>query len=215
MGNLLRRRSILMAISILLGASCTIILLLIIVPSIPAASSVSDTEGDAYALPLFPNKPVPVARGYHDIVGAGVERIDGGLLLSIELADGLEHYGDGYEVVYIWSIEYMTASLQKREYKVVIPYFPEEQGLNVQGWYLAVFDASSNRWLVPMLKIDGARGNAIDIDLDARVIGSPVIFWWSVDVMVNVDTATHAQPDYLMDSIPDRGKGLFSPFSFR
>jgi hypothetical protein len=186
-------------------------LLILTIPSIPEASSIKDVKGDADALPLFPNKPVPMVRGYHDILNASVKRVDDGLLFSIELADGIEHYRDGYEVVYIWSIEYITASLQKREYKLVIPYFPEEQGLSVKGWYLAVFNASSNEWLIPMLKVEDMRGNRVDIDLDTRVIGEPILFWWSVDVMVNVDTAVHGQPDYLMDSAPDGGKAMLSP----
>ncbi|MEO9365526.1 MULTISPECIES: hypothetical protein [Candidatus Nitrosocaldus] len=208
MSSLLRKRNILFAISIILIASG---LLILTIPSIPAASSIKDVKGDADALPLFPNKPVPMVRGYHDILNASVKRVDDGLLFSIELADGIEHYRDGYEVVYIWSIEYITASLQKREYKLVIPYFPEEQGLSVKGWYLAVFNASSNEWLIPMLKVEDMRGNRVDIDLDTRVIGEPILFWWSVDVMVNVDTAVHGQPDYLMDSAPDGGKAMLSP----
>ncbi|GBC74668.1 hypothetical protein HRbin05_00713 [archaeon HR05] len=208
MSSLLRKRNILFAISIILIASG---LLILTIPSIPAASSIKDVKGDADALPLFPNKPVPMVRGYHDILNASVKRVDDGLLFSIELADSIEHYRDGYEVVYIWSIEYITASLQKREYKLVIPYFPEEQGLSVKGWYLAVFNASSNEWLIPMLKVEDMRGNRVDIDLDARVIGEPILFWWSVDVMVNVDTAVHGQPDYLMDSAPDGGKAMLSP----
>lgn len=210
MSSLLRKRNILFAISILLAA---LGLLILIMPSIPAASSVRDAKGDVYALPLFPNKPVPVAGGYHDILNASVKRTDGGLLFSIELADSMENYRDGYEVVYIWSIECITASLQKREYKLVIPYFPEEQGLSVNGWYLAVFNASSNEWLIPMLKVEDMRDNRVDIDLDARVIGDPLLLWWSVDVMVNVDTLIHGQPDYLMDSAPDDGKAMLFPLS--
>lgn len=192
-------------------------LLLLIIQDIPIASSVSDAKGDAYALPLFSNKPIPTVRGYHDILNASVERVGSGVLLfSIEPAEGIKDYRDGYEVVYIWSIEYITAYLQKREYKLVIPYFPEEQGLGINGWYLAVFDASSNKWLIPMLKIgDEMKGNRVDVVLDARVIGEPMIFWWSVDVMVNIDTAVHGQPDYLMDSAPDNGKVMFPSLSFR
>ncbi|MEM3121054.1 MAG: hypothetical protein QXT78_01645 [Candidatus Nitrosocaldus sp.] len=217
MSSVLRKHAILfiiiISISILLIASG----LLILVQNMPVTSSISDAKGDVYALPLFSNKPTPMVGGYHDILNASVKRTtDGGLLFSIELADNIGYYRDGYEVVYIWSIEYITASLQKREYKLVIPYFPKGQGLSINGWYLAVFDASSNKWLVPMLKIDDdMRGNRVDIDLDARVIGEPVLFWWSVDVMVNVDTSIHGQPDYLMDSAPDNGKAMLSPLSFR
>lgn len=212
MSSLLRKRNILFIISILLITSG---LLILTIPSIPASSNANDARDDAYALPLFPSKPVPVVKGYHDILSASVKRIDGGLLLSIELADSIENHRDGYEVVYIWSIECITPSFQKREYKLVVPYFPEEQGLGVNGWYLALFDSNSNEWLIPMLKIDDMKGSRVDVDLDARVIGDPLIFWWSVDVMVNVDTAVHGQPDYLIDSIPDDGKVVLSPLSFR
>lgn len=207
MASLLHKRNILFAMSIILIT----LGLLILTKSIPVVSSIKDVKGDVDALPLFPNKPVPVVRGYHDILNASVRGVDDGLLFSIELADGIDHYRDGYEVVYIWSIEYITATLQKREYKLVIPYFPEEQGLSVKGWYLALFNASSNEWLIPMLKVEDMRGDRVDIDLDSRIIGEPILLWWSVDVMVNVDTEVHGQPDYLMDSAPDDGKVMLSP----
>ncbi|MFN4336930.1 MAG: hypothetical protein ACK4FV_05050 [Candidatus Nitrosocaldus sp.] len=215
--NRVLSKPVILFISIISLLLITSGLLILIITDIPMVSSVNDTKGDAYALPLFSNKPIPMVRGHHDILNASIKRTgDGGLLFSIELADNIKDYHDGYEVVYIWSIEYMTAYLQKREYKLVIPYFPEEQGSSINGWYLAVFDTSSNKWLIPMLKIDDEmKGNRVDIVLDARVIGEPVLFWWSVDIMVNVDTSVHGQPDYLMDSAPDNGKAMFSPLSFR
>lgn len=191
-------------ISMLIAAG---MLLLLLMMNLTWVSGTSDAKDDVYALPIYPNRPVPEVGGYHDILSASVRMNGGGLLFSIEVADSIEHYREGYEVVYIWSIECITQSLQKREYKLIVPYFPEEQGLSVKGWYLALFDASSNEWLIPMLKIDdGMKGDRVDVDLDRRVIGSPVLIWWSVDVMVNVDTHVHGQPDYLMDSAPDNGK---------
>jgi hypothetical protein len=108
-------------------------------------------------------------------------------------------------------MEHIDILLSKKHYIIVLPYFPEGHVIGYNGWYIAVYDASSNRWIVPMISIDNpvsssssGSSNTISIGIPTSIVGSPLlILSYRVSVMVNVDTQVNPMPDYIMDTAPD------------
>jgi len=175
-------------------------------------SVVYDNDNDAYALPLFTGKVIPEVMGFHDISTLTFKRGYDMLTLSIKVKGDITSISNyRYETVYIWEMEHIDILLSKKHYIIVLPYFPEGHVIGYNGWYIAVYDASSNRWIVPMISIDdpvssssSGSSNTISIGIPTSVVGSPLlILSYRVSVMVNVDTQVNPMPDYIMDTAPD------------
>jgi hypothetical protein len=175
-------------------------------------SVVYDNDNDAYALPLFTGKVIPEVMGFHDISTLTFKRGYDMLTLSIKVKGDITSISNyRYETVYIWEMEHIDILLSKKHYIIVLPYFPEGHVIGYNGWYIAVYDASSNRWIVPMISIDNpvsssssGSSNTISIGIPTSIVGSPLlILSYRVSVMVNVDTQVNPMPDYIMDTAPD------------
>jgi hypothetical protein len=175
-------------------------------------SVVYDNDNDAYALPLFTGKVIPEVMGFHDISTLTFKRGYDMLTLSIKVKGDITSISNyRYETVYIWEMEHIDILLSKKHYIIVLPYFPEGHVIGYNGWYIAVYDASSNRWIVPMISIDSpvsssssGSSNTISIGIPTSIVGSPLlILSYRVSVMVNVDTQVDPMPDYIMDTAPD------------
>jgi hypothetical protein len=175
-------------------------------------SVVYDNDNDAYALPLFTGKVIPEVMGFHDISTLTFKRGYDMLTLSIKVKGDITSISNyRYETVYIWEMEHIDILLSKKHYIIVLPYFPEGHVIGYNGWYIAVYDASSNRWIVPMISIDSpvsssssGSSNTISIGIPTSIVGSPLlILSYRVSVMVNVDTQVNPMPDYIMDTAPD------------
>ena len=175
-------------------------------------SVVYDNDNDAYALPLFTGKVIPEVMGFHDISTLTFKRGYDMLTLSIKVKGDITSISNyRYETVYIWEMEHIDILLSKKHYIIVLPYFPEGHVIGYNGWYIAVYDASSNRWIVPMISIDNpvsssssGSSNTISISIPTSIVGSPLlILSYRVSVMVNVDTQVNPMPDYIMDTAPD------------
>ena len=175
-------------------------------------SVVYDNDNDAYALPLFTGKVIPEVMGFHDISALTFKRGYDMLTLSIKVKGDITSISNyRYETVYIWEMEHIDILLSKKHYIIVQPYFPEGHVIGYNGWYIAVYDASSNRWIVPMISIDNpvsssssGSSNTISIGIPTSIVGSPLlILSYRVSVMVNVDTQVNPMPDYIMDTAPD------------
>jgi hypothetical protein len=175
-------------------------------------SVVYDNDNDAYALPLFTGKVIPEVMGFHDISTLTFKRGYDMLTLSIKVKGDITSISNyRYETVYIWEMEHIDILLSKKHYIIVLPYFPEGHVIGYNGWYIAVYDASSNRWIVPMISIDNpvsssssGSSNTISIGIPTSIVGNPLlILSYKVSVMVNVDTQVNPMPDYIMDTAPD------------
>lgn len=183
-------------------------------------SIVYDNNGDAYALALFTGKVIPEVMGFHDISSFTVKRNYETITLSIKVNGDLNSINNyRYETVYIWEMEYVDILLSNKHYIIVLPYFPEGHLMGYKGWYIAVFDANSNRWIVPMISIDdhpinsssSNKNDTISINIPTSIIGNPLVFSCRVSVMVNVDTQVHPMPDYIMDTAPDNSSSGIKP----
>ncbi len=173
-------------------------------------SVVYDNDNDAYALPLFTGKVIPEVMDFHDISTLAFKRGYDMLTISIKVKGDITSISNyRYETVYILEMEHIDILLSKKHYIIVLPYFPEGHVIGYNGWYIAVYDASSNRWIVPMISIDSPVGsssssNTISISIPTSIVGSPLlILSYKVIVMVNVDTQVNPMPDYIMDTAPD------------
>ncbi len=169
---------------------------------------VYDGGDDAYPLTLFTGKVVPEAMDFHDILSATVKRGYDTIYLSIDVKGNLDYIKSyRYETVYIWEVD--CIDLTSKRYIIILPYFPDNHVIDYKGWYMAVFDASNNRWIVPFISIDGypVKSNSnIGIEIPASIICNPLLISSArVSVMVNVDTQLHPMPDYIMDSTDSNG----------
>ena len=172
-------------------------------------SVVYDNDNDAYALPLFTGKVIPEVMGFHDISTLTLKRGYDMLALSIKVKGDITSISNyRYETVYIWEMEHIDVLLSKKHYIIVLPYFPEGHVVGYNGWYIAVYDASSNRWIVPMISIDSpvssSNSNTISISIPTSIVGNPLLMLsYRITVMVNIDTQVNHMPDYIMDTAPD------------
>ena len=200
--------NVIVVVAVVLAALAAFILL---VPNVPATSSINDRINDAVAVRIHETGADPLVQPYHDIASASVKRLNGKeLLLTLELA-GDPNFNTLYETVYIWVIDYPTVTGNQR-YTVIVPHFPPELGLST-GWNIAIFDNRAERYVVPLKSIGSMTENKIEVNIDPDLIGNPLFFWWQSFVMVRVEPQFDRPPDFLMDSAPDNSTVLLWPFT--
>ncbi len=175
---------------------------------------VYDNIDDAYPLALFTSKVVPEAMDFHDILSATVKRGYDTIYLSIDVKGNLDYIKSyRYETVYIWEVDCIDIS--SKRYIIILPYFPDDHVIDYKGWYMAVFDASNNKWIMPLISIDGypvKSDSNISIEIPASIICNPLLISSArVSVMVNVDTQAHPMPDYIMDSTDSKSMQVLYP----
>jgi len=209
-------------LSIIITATAAIIAITILILSINLISDtlvIYDELNDTNVIPLFSGKHIPYIRDFHDITAISVSKDRDAINLIIRVKGGLDSIKEyDHESVYIWELEYTDASDQNRHYFVVLPYFPEGYIKGYSGWYIALYDANSSRWVLPLLNVEDryiVRGDEIRCSIpndiiDTRVMKNPS---FRVFTMVNVDTEEHPIPDYMIDSLPDGKYGERLPSS--
>jgi hypothetical protein len=175
----------------------------------PDTLVIYDELNDTNTIPLFSGKHIPYTREFHDIAAISVSKDIDAINLILRVKGGLDSIKEyDHETVYIWELEYTDASDQNSRYFVVLPYFPEGYIKGYDGWYIALYDANSSRWLLPLMNVEDryiVSGDEVRISIpndviDTRVMKNPS---FRVFTMVNVDTKEHPMPDYMIDSLPD------------
>jgi hypothetical protein len=140
---------------------------------------------------------IPQTRDYHDIIGASVKKQDDAFLLTIELA-GNPNMNENYETLYNWNI----VTDEDQHYRILLPHFATGNNSTERGWYFAVFNLTSNTYIVPMAKISDMPENRVEFPVKDFFIGAPSSFRYWVDVYVRIDNMLVGPPDYLMDYAP-------------
>jgi hypothetical protein len=199
---------VIVAIVVAVGASIFAALVLAVrLPAEPAGSElglysgspslVIDRRGDAKPEQQYQTNIIPEVRGYHDITSAGVKEIDDALLFTIWLA-GDPNLNEKYETNYVWHI--ITPD---QTYTVLLPNFAPDGNFTAKGWYFAVYNNTSGKYVVPMAQISAMPQDRVEFPVESSYIGSPPSFhyWVSVHVRVYAENLS-APPEYLMDYAP-------------
>lgn len=172
------------------------------------SSFIIDPKGDARPDQQYQTSIVPSVMDYHDILWAGVRRIDitanndsssTSFLLAVGLA-GDPNLNEKYETTYVWHI--ITSS--NRVYTVILPNFAPDSGIAAKGWYFAVYNNTDEKYIVPMTHIfSDMPKDRVEFLLETSLVGDPQSFhyWVSVHVRVNSQNLDKP-PDYLMDYAP-------------
>ncbi len=169
-----------------------------------AGSLIVDQKGDAKPDKQYNSHIVPNVMGYHDILWAGVRKINDNsgsgsyFLLTIGLA-GDPDMNKKYETTYVWHI--ITS---KDVYTAILPNFGPDSNFAAKGWYFAIYNNTGGNYVVPMTQLSASMSkDQVEIPLDAPLIGNPESFHYWVSVQVRVDSQNlDKPPDYLMDYAP-------------
>lgn len=169
-----------------------------------SGSLIVDQKGDAKPDKQYDANIVPTVMGYHDILWAGVRKInDNGaassyFLLTIGLA-GDPNMNKKYETTYIWHI--ITS---KDAYTAILPNFAPDSNFSAKGWYFAIYNNTDQKYVVPMTQMTANMPkNQVEFPVDVSLIGNPTSFHYWVSVQVRVDNQNlDKPPDYLMDYAP-------------
>lgn len=164
-----------------------------------SGSLIVDQKGDAGPDKQYKTRVVPNVMGYHDILWAGVRKIDddNALLLTTGLA-GDPNMNEKYETTYVWHIITSTGV-----YTAILPNFAADSDFAAKGWYFAVYNNTGERYMVPMTRISDMPKDRVEFPLKASLIGNPQSFHYWVSVHVRVDAQNlNKPPDYLMDYAP-------------
>ncbi|UVS69048.1 hypothetical protein NWT39_14220 [Nitrososphaera viennensis] len=162
-------------------------------------SLIVDQRGDARPDKQYKTSTVPAVMGYHDILWAGVRKIDnsGAFLLTAGLA-GDPNMNEKYETTYVWHIITST-----HVYTAILPNFAPDSNFAAKGWYFAVYNNTREKYIVPMTRISDMPKDRVEFPLEASLIGNPQSFHYWVSVHVRVDAQNlDKPPDYLMDYAP-------------
>lgn len=169
-----------------------------------ADSRIEDPRGDAQAVLQESNSSIiPDVKDYHDVLGAGVKKLGGSFVFTIELA-GNPNMNEKYETNYMWHVLATNATTgQVQHYRVMFPNFAPEFSHAAKGWYYAVYDSTAESYIVPLTKIPDMPEDRVEYSVEDWLIGNPSTFhyWVSVSVRVESDPFT-GPPDYLMDYAP-------------
>jgi hypothetical protein len=163
-------------------------------------SLILDRKGDAKPEQQYASSVVPEVKGYHDIVAASVKKVDGRTItMSIMLA-GDPNLNEKYETNYMWHIITPT----NKTYTVLFPNFAQDSNFTLKGWFFAVFNNTSGKYVVPLTRVASVMPNdRVEFPLDVSYIGSPKSFYYWVSVSVRVDTKNlDKPPEFLMDHAP-------------
>lgn len=166
-----------------------------------ADSRIDDAKGDVE--PVYQQSGAglaPGARDYYDIVSASVKKQDEAFLFSIELA-GNPDENENYETLYLWNI-ITDVNDKEQHYRILLPHFAIGDNSTERGWYFAVFNVTSNTYIVPMTKINDMPENKVEFAVKDFFIGAPSSFRYWVDVYVRTSNTLVGPPDYLMDYAP-------------
>jgi hypothetical protein len=163
-----------------------------------ADSRIEDARGDV--TPVYEQNGtgvVPAAMDYHDIVGASVKKQNKEFLLTIELA-GNPNENENPETLYAWDI----VTDKEYYYRILLPHFSTGNNSTERGWYFALFNVTSNTYIVEMTKISDMPQDRVEFSVADSSIGSPSSFHYGVDVHVRSSNILEGPPDYLMDYAP-------------
>jgi hypothetical protein len=166
-----------------------------------AESRIADARGDVEA--IFQQNgtaAVPRVRDYHDILGARVVKQGDTFLFTIELA-GNPNENENYETLYLWNIITEVAG-KEQQYKILLPNFATGNNSTERGWYFALFNVTSDTYIVPMAKIPDMPVDRVEFPVKDFFIGTPSSFHYWVDVYVRSNNTLVGPPDYLMDYAP-------------
>ena len=168
-----------------------------------ADSSIEDAQGDV--TPVYQQvgtEELPEVRDYYDILGASVQKRGEVFFFTVALA-GNPNDNDKYETQYRWNI-ITTSPITNREQQYMIRFQNSAFGggnSTMEGWYLAVFDRTVGRFIVPPTSIPNMPEDRIEFPIEDFYIGNPSSFSYWVDVSIRVN-ATFGQPNYIMDYAP-------------
>lgn len=169
-----------------------------------ADSSIEDAQDDV--TPVYQQvgtEEIPEVRDYHDILGASVQKRGEVFFFTVALA-GNPNDNDIYETQYRWHI-ITTSPITNREQQYMVRFqnsaFGDGNTTTMQGWYLAVFDRTVGRFIVPPTSIPDMPEDRVEFPIEDFYIGNPASFSYWVDVSVRVN-ATFGQPNYIMDYAP-------------
>jgi hypothetical protein len=167
-----------------------------------ADSRIEDVRDDA--TPVYQQigtEVIPEIRGYHDILGASVQKRGEAFFFTIELA-GNPNDNDKYETQYRWHI-ITTSPITNREQQYVIRFqnFAPSSNSTLEGWYFSVFDRTVGRFIVSPTSIPDMPEDRVEFPIEDLYIGNPSSFSYWVDVSVRIN-GTFGQPDYIMDYAP-------------
>jgi hypothetical protein len=172
--------------------------------TIASGSLIVDQKGDAKPDQQYDSHIVPSVMGYHDILWAGVRKLNDNsgsgsyFLLTVGLA-GDPAMNKKYETTYVWHI--ITS---KDVYTAILPNFAPDSNFTAKGWYFAIYNNTGGKYVVPLTQISaGMPKDRVEFPLDASLIGNPESFHYWVSVQVRVDSQNlDKPPDYLMDYAP-------------
>lgn len=134
--------------------------------------SIVDARGDVH--PVFQlngTESIPDVKDYHDIVGARIKKVDDAFLFTISLA-GNPNKNENIETLYLWNL----VTDHDHYYKILLPHFATGNNSTERGWYLAVFNMSSNAYIVPMAKIPDMPADRVEYPLKDFFIEAPSSF---------------------------------------
>lgn len=163
-----------------------------------ADSRIEDARGDVQ--PVYQQGGLgtdPQIRDYHDIVGASVKKQGEAFIFTIELA-GNPNENENPETLYLWNI----VTNQDHHYRILLPHFATGNGTTARGWYFALFDVTTDSYVVPMTKISDMPQDRVEFSVADFFIGNPPSFRYWVDVHVRTSNTLAGPPNYLMDYAP-------------
>ncbi len=126
-----------------------------------------------------------------------MKKQDEAFLYTIELA-GNPNPNENPETLYLWDI----VTDKEQYYGILLPHFATGNNSTERGWYLAVFNMTSNTYIVPMAKIFDMPEKRVEFPVKDFFIGAPSSFRYWVEVFVRTNSTLSGPPDYLMDYAP-------------
>ena len=181
-------------------------------------STIIDPKGDVRQIQIYRSKTIPEIKDYYDILSTNIDKINGKLVFSMDLA-GDPNKNERYETAYIWLLYYNKTDSRilprdnytkydtEQIYTIIIPNFAADSKFKSKGWYMAIFNNTNNQYVLPMTKISEMPNNKVQVFIDPKLIGNPSSLNYLTSVMVRVNsTFLDKPPDFLMDSAPDNNK---------
>ena len=166
-------------------------------------STVQNPRPDAVLIPIYQTPIVPKVHGFDHITYASVEMLNPSMLLFTTGLAGDPNQNDIYETSYRWHILSSNKQLTEQEYTVIIPNFANDSSFGPKGWYYAIFNNTSNTYVVPLKKTEMAQHDKVALAVNATDLGNPIRFYYSVTVGARVNSTSFDHgPDYLMDVTP-------------
>ena len=177
---------------------------------------IKDNMNDTKLITLHKTNIIPKVSNYLDILSIDINKDkDNKILFTIDLA-GDANKNENYETVYVWLIYYYTTNSTSVDtastienkfhlYTIIIPNFRANAENKEEGWYLAIFNNTSNSYTLPLSPISFMPTNKVQVFIDPIFIGNPSsTFNYSVSSMIRVNnTFLDKPPDYLVDYVPD------------